>query len=120
MHIKNPLTEQFNKIAKNNMLYRVEVSKDDLWNTYINSFPQGSNNTYKTRTYHDCNCCKSFIRSMGNVVSLDNGKIESIWDITSPDSAYQAVADSLSEIVKNAKISNVFYSSEHSAGTDKN
>ena len=120
MHIKNPLTEQFNKIAKNKMLYRVEVSKDDLWNTYINSFPQGSNNTYKTRTYHDCNCCKSFIRSMGNVVSLDNGKIESIWDITSPDSAYQAVADSLSEMVKNAKISNVFYSSEHSAGTDKN
>ncbi len=118
MHIKTPLIDQFKKMAAGNTLYRVNVSKDELWDTYINSFPQGSNNIYRTRTYHDCNCCKSFIRSMGNVVSINNGKIESIWDITSPDPNYQVVADSLSEIVKNAKISNVFYSSERSVGTD--
>ncbi len=120
MHIKQPVIDQFRKMAKDGILYRVNVAKDDLWNTYINSFPQGSNDIYKTRTYHDCNCCKSFIRSMGNVVSISNGKISSIWDITSPDSNYQVVADSLSEMVKNAKISNVFYSSERSAGTDSN
>ena len=120
MHIKQPVIDQFRKMAKDGILYRVNVAKDDLWNTYINSFPQGSNDIYKTRTYHDCNCCKSFIRSMGNVVSISNGKIISIWDITSPDSNYQVVADSLSEMVKNAKISNVFYSSERSAGTNSN
>ena len=86
LHIKTPLIEQFNKMSKSNTLYRVNVTKDELWNTYLNSFPQGSNEIYKTRTYHDCNCCKSFIRSMGNVVSItDQGKIESIWDISSPD-----------------------------------
>ena len=106
MHIKQPLIDQFRKMSAGNILYRMNVSKDDLWNTYINSFPQGSNNIYKTRTYHDCNCCKSFIRSMGNVVAIQNGKISSIWDITSPDPNYQVVADSLSEIVKNSKISN--------------
>lgn len=122
LHIKAPLIAQFNKMAKNtNTLYRVGVTKDELWNTYLNSFPQGSNEIYKTRTYHDCNCCKSFIRSMGNVVSItEHGKIESIWDISSPDPNYQVVADTLSELVKGQKISNVFYSAERSVGTDKN
>lgn len=121
LHIKTPLIEQFNKMSKSNTLYRVNVTKDELWNTYLNSFPQGSNEIYKTRTYHDCNCCKSFIRSMGNVVSItDQGKIESIWDISSPDPNYQVVADTLSELVKGQKISNVFYSAERQTADIRN
>ena len=37
---------------------RTGVSKDALWDTYLASFPEGSNPVYKTRTEHDCQCCK--------------------------------------------------------------
>lgn len=48
---------------------------------YLASFPPGTNPIYKTNTEHDCTCCKNWIRNLGNVVAIVDGRMETMWDI---------------------------------------
>lgn len=117
--IKIAVAKQFEKMS-NHPLFVTQVNKDDLWQTYLSSFPDDSNPLYRERTEHDCTCCKQFIRTVGGVVAIINGKMESIWDIKIPkEPAYQAVADALSAYVKSQPIDNKFLHYERTAGTDK-
>ena len=116
---KKAVAKQFERM-KSNELFRTDVDKDEMWATYLSSFPAGSDPIYKERTEHDCNCCKQFIRSIGNVVAMIDGKLESIWDVNAGDVNYQAVTDALSALVKSKPISDQFLHYERIAGTDKN
>ena len=66
---KQAVTAQFALMEKG-MLLTTKVSKDELWDTYLGSFPEGSNPIFRERTEHDCSCCKQFIRTMGDVVYM--------------------------------------------------
>lgn len=116
---KQAIAKQFDMMAKHD-LFTTKVEKDNLWATYLASFPEGSNPIYKNRTEHDCTCCKQFIRDVGNVVAIIDGKLVSIWDIALDDMNYQAVADALAALVYSAPIDNAFLHFERTAGTDKN
>lgn len=102
-----------------NVLFFTSVSKDELWDTYLSSFEDGTNPLYLERTEHDCNCCKQFIRTMGNVVTIQNGKLASIWDVT-VEAPYQVVVDALSKLVKQHEIASIFLHDQKSVGTDHN
>jgi hypothetical protein len=115
---KEAVAKQFNQM-KNYDLFRTQVDKDQLWETYLASFPAGSNPIYRERTEHDCACCKQFIRAIGNVVAIIDDEQVSIWDTKVEDSNYQVVADALSALVKSRPIENIFLHTERKAGTDK-
>ena len=115
---KNAVQKQF-EILVDGDLFTTNVSKDDLWDTYLNSFPEGTNPIFKERTEHDCQCCKQFIRACANVISLKNGEKMSIWDVEL-EGEYGVVAKALSNLVKNAEIAKVFYHYEKNLGTDFN
>ncbi len=100
-------------------LFTVAIDKELLWETYLGSFPEGTNSIYKTRREYDCTCCRHFIRTLGGVVTIVDGKLVSIWDFTINDNAFQTVANSLSALVKSCAIDNVFLRSEKTAGTAK-
>lgn len=109
-------------VATGTTLYVTKVDKDKLWYKYLASFPSGTNPMFRERTEHNCSCCRSFIRAVGNIVSLTDNGMVSIWDIdiAEKEPAYQVVADALSELVKSYKIDNVFLTTERTAGTDRN
>ena len=115
---KNAVASQFERMKKHE-LYRTSAAKDDLWETYLSSFPAGTNPMYRERTEHDCNTCKQFIRSVGNVVAIIDGKLESIWDVNVKDD-YQVVANALSALVKSKSICDVFLHFENVAGANRN
>jgi hypothetical protein len=115
---KRAVAEQFARMSQH-ALFRTTAPKDELLDTYLNSFPAGSNPIYRERTEHDCNCCKQFIRAVGNVVAIIDDKVVSIWDVTVAEPAYQAVADAMAAKVKSYSIDNVFLHYEKTAGTDK-
>jgi hypothetical protein len=101
-------------------LYTTSVEKDELWATYLSSFPEGTNPIFRERTEHDCSCCRQFIRAVGNVVAIIDGELVSIWDFDKHiDSAYQTVANAMSLLVKSAPIDNIFLTTERTAGTYK-
>ena len=118
MKFKHAVAAQFERIQQG-QLYRKSISGDELWATYLGSFPEGTNPIYRERTEHDCSCCKQFIRTVGNVVGIIDGSIVSIWDVVLDDE-YQVVANALSALAKSKPIDSVFLHYERSAGTDKN
>jgi len=116
---KQAVTNQF-EAMKDKQLFRTAVAKDDLWLTYLSSFPPGTNPIYKERTEYDCQCCKQFIKNAGSMVAISNdGLLESIWDIDiDVDGEFQVVANALSALVKSAAIENIFLHAEAHVGTD--
>lgn len=118
-HFKLPVAKQFEKLSTHELL-RVDIDKDALWSTYLESFPAGTNPIFRERREYDCSCCRQFIRAVGDVVAVVDDQIVSVWDIVSAEPAFQMVANALSALVKDRAISNFFLHTEKSAGTDKN
>jgi hypothetical protein len=81
---------------------------DLIWSMYLEAFPEGTNPIYRERTEHDCSCCRSFIRHIGNVVSIVDGTLVSIWDIETDDATYKVVSKTLSDYVKSWPITSLF------------
>ena len=97
----------------------VTVDGDLLWDTYLQSFPEGTNQIYKTRTEHDCSCCRGFVRNVGNVVSVVNGKPQSVWGIKDAAYPFNVVAAALDALVLSTPITDLFRSSEPSYGAEQ-
>ena len=119
--MRNKLMENFNEMIKDvDHLFEVAVDKDELWNLYLDSFPVGTNDVYRERRWHDCSCCRQFIKTIGNVVVIKNGKIITIWDFRTDDSTYQPVLDALSAFIKSHAVSDIYVSKIKKIGTLKN
>lgn len=109
------LQKQLSTMAKTG-LFEVSPDKDLVWNTYLDSFPAGTNNLFRERREYDCNCCKQFIRDVGRVVTFVDGKRVSIWDIKVPG-YYQTVVDALSKLIHAAPIADEFLHFTTKVGT---
>lgn len=118
---KRAVAAQFEKLSKH-QLFRINLNKDDLWNTYLNAFPEGSNPIYRERREYDCSCCRQFIKAVGDAGAIIDGKFVSVWDVTviPAEAVYQTVTNALSAFVHAQKIDNLFLHIAPYAGTDKN
>lgn len=118
---RNAIQTHWRTMTENvSTLFVTDVDKDELWNMYLDSFPEGSNPVYRERREHDCSCCRHFVKTIGNVVALKDGVLTSIWDTQIGDPAYQTVANALSAFVKSKPIANVYHVVDKSVGTDYN
>lgn len=112
------LQENFKTITKEvSNLFEVEVDKDEMWNLYLDSFPKGSNDIYRERREHDCSCCRSFIKSIGNAVIINDNEIKTIWDFDAKSEIYQPVIDALSNYIKSKLVSDVYVTKFKRIGT---
>jgi hypothetical protein len=102
-------------------LFTVNVDTEELYNLYLDSFPAGTNEIYRERREYDCSCCRHFIRDVGNVVSIKNGELHTIWGINQvSDDKYNVVAAALDAYVKQKAVSGVFFKKEKRIGTPEN
>ena len=115
--LKVVVDEQFKSMA-GHTLFRTGIDKDKLWDTYLDSFPEGTNPIFRERTEYDCQCCRQFIRACGDVVAIVDGKLISVWDVE-VGGQYQDVVDALSLLVKSEHITDVFIHYEANLGTSK-
>ena len=105
-------------LSKQDMLI-ANVDNDVLWNLYLDSFPEGTNPIYRERREYDCSCCKDFFRNMGNVITVKNGQVDTIWNIAA-EYPFDVVASALHEHVVNAHIKNVFLTHQAKHGLVEN
>ena len=118
---RNEVSNHFNYMTKDvNYLFEVDVDKDELWNLYLDSFPSGTNEIYRKRREYDCSCCRQFIRQIGNVVTIKNNTVESIWDLNIDDGTFSVVAKAMSNYIHNHIVNNVFPSKFKTIGTEYN
>ena len=120
-NFKGLLQENFKSLTKDvDHLFEVEVDKDELWNLYLDSFPEGTNEVYRERREYDCSCCRQFIKSVGNVVVIKDNKINTIWDLDANCTTFQPVADALSNYIKAKTVSDVWINKFKKLGTNSN
>ena len=116
--------KQFNKMieSKDTELFFTNINKDEMWETYLESFPDGTNPIFRERREYDCQCCRQFIRAFGNVITIKNNKLVSIWDLKTKDidDYYKVVTKAMAKYVKSKAIKNVFRYESKKVGTDYN
>lgn len=118
---KLELQKHFDEMQKEEThLFEVNVDKDELWNTYLDSFPLGTNNIFRERREHDCSCCRQFIKNIGNAVVIKDNQIHTIWELNLGDTTYQPVCDALDAFVKSHAVVDVYTTSFPKIGTDHN
>lgn len=120
-NFKEVLQENFKQMVKDaSHLFEVNLDKDELWNLYLDSYPEGTNEIYRERREHDCSACRQFIKNIGNSVVIKNNEVKTIWDFDTNSTTYQPVINALSAFVKSKSISDIWVSKLKKIGTDKN
>lgn len=110
-----------NLVDGQNVLFTADINKDELWETYLNSFPAGTNEVFRERQEYDCSCCKQFVRQFGSVVAIDEDyNLVTIWDFLPDNDIFGPVMSALSTLVKLAIVRDVFVSKQAAFGTDYN
>lgn len=111
----------FEELVKDaDALFEVGPDKDKLWETYLDSFPAGTNEIFRERREHDCSCCRQFVRNIGAVVVIKNNEIHTIWEMKIEDETWQTVFDTMDCFVKDYYIRDIYFTDTEKIGTDKN
>lgn len=96
------------------------VETTDIFASYLAAFPEGTNPMFRTRTEHDCSCCKQFVRNFGRTVAIIDGRRYTVWgggeNLPSP---YREVAERMDALVQQAPISGVFRTKERRFGAEQ-
>ena len=103
-------------------LFQVDVTGEELWQCYLQSFPEGTNLIFRVREEHNCSACRQFIKTVGGIVATAQGEMITLWDVnpTKLDPEYIEVAKKLSQLVKSRPILHGFVHDQKVVGIDKN
>lgn len=118
--LNNAVKKNIKEMVQGEVFY-VELNKDDLWDTYLSSFPEGSNPIFRERSHYDCSCCKQFVTGIGNMVSIgEDGHLKTVWDVDVEGTIFQPVANALAEFVERHSIAGVYRHHQRSVGVESN
>jgi hypothetical protein len=105
------VAERYESLFKHSNVFVVDVDGDKFYESYLASFPEGTNQMFKKRLEHDCSTCKQVVRRAGNVVAIaNNGTVLTAWDFAAKKALYpyNNVASALRDIVLAAPICDLF------------
>lgn len=111
--LKEKVRFKFDQMAEGE-LFTVTVDRDLIWSAYIDGFSD------ETRQGHNCHCCKSFLRQWGNIVTIVDQRVVSIWDIEEVPVEFQQSVKNLSDYIHSLDITDVFRNDFVKLGTDFN
>ena len=116
---RDKMQEHFASMCRGSArLFLADVDGDALWDVYQGAFPANMNQIYRKRREHDCSACRHFIKQVGGLVAIKDGKLETLWDFKTGDAGYQKVADAMARYVKRLDIAGVYLTEYPSVGQD--
>lgn len=99
--------------------YTVNTDADELYEHYLNSYPEGTNGIYRVRRDKDCSACRHFIKRMGNVVAINGGELETIWDVQA-EGEFAPVVEAMQKYIRQYKVSDFFLTADARIGVIRN
>lgn len=108
------IEQRFNKMAEGE-LFVLDISPDTVWEFYLDAFPEGTNEIFRERRAYDCSCCKQFVRNIGNIVTIEDGTIKTVWDVPA-GSYYTEVSKKVNEMLQTKTIKTKFLHKENKFG----
>lgn len=120
-HFRNSLRENIENLVKDvDKLFEVDVDKDELWNTYLESIPAEYNAIFRERRVYDCSECRQFIQSFGNVAVIKDSVIHTIWEFDTEDEVFQPVINALDRLVKSHIVKDIYVTKFAKIGVKEN
>ncbi len=114
--LKTQIQTRFAELtASGQTLFYIAIDRETIFEKYLAGWASDPTE----QQGHNCNCCKSFLRQYGGIVTIVDNKIQSIWDIT-PDEIYAPSIKNVRDYVLSLPITNVFMNGFAKIGTDKN
>lgn len=113
---ENAIKDRFNRLVlKDIPLFKTNVSKEDLWDAYLENIPE------EARQHYNCNECKHFITKFGSLVMLDPyaKKISPIWNEVEVPEFFKNSVKALRELVEKADIRTQFIAEKRTLGVRK-
>lgn len=108
------LQKHFDEMVKDGApLFITNADEDKLYDLYLDSFPAGTNPTFRKRREYDCSCCRRFVKNIGKLVSFIDGQMVTVWDFDTKSDVYQPVVDALAAYVKTCAVVNPYYVSRN-------
>lgn len=102
---KKVVSEHMNRmVAGKDKLFLTGADKHELWECYLNSFPE------EERQSHNC---RHFIGHYGMMVTITNGVVHTIWENLNLEEPYSTVAKNLDTLVKANAVRDVFVTREY-------
>lgn len=119
---RDKMIEHFSKMEQTHeFAFEVDCNKNELYATYINAFPAGTNPIFRKRTEHDCSCCKHFIQDIGKAAFIDDDlTVHTMWEFEKKDSTYGPVATALDAFIRSKPIIGIYLSHTRKIGTMNN
>lgn len=119
---KKEMQDHFAKMTETTLrLFIVDTDPEEMWETYINGFPEKYNPIFRKRREHDCSCCRHFIKRFGNVVMIDEHfEMVSIWDFIPSDEKFEQVTGIMADLIHSRFIRDAFITQEKAFVIDKN
>lgn len=116
--------KQLGKLVEKNFgsfqtCFSIGMEQNELWDVYLNSFPEGTNDLYRVRAEHDCSCCRNFIRNVGGLVDINTNysDVKTVWDDgENLEYPYNIVAQTMSTYVRSKSIQSVYFTNQRSYG----
>jgi hypothetical protein len=96
------------------------VDVEHIFEKYLSFYPAGSDPIYKTRTEHDCQCCKQFIRRVGVLVSIIDGEMLTVWGGHTLPAPYDTVSERMDALIKGSSVKSVFRTKERRYSVEHN
>lgn len=116
VQFRDAVNARFHELAKTGTLYTSRLEKDIAWDLYLSAYPEGTNELYRERAEHDCNCCKSFIRNVGRVLAIIDDELVSVFSDLDVTGEYKIVADKLAKSNIDAGITGIYLNDERRVG----
>lgn len=119
--MRDKMLEHFKQMTDEvTALYYVEADKEKLWELYLESIPVDKNPIFRKRREYDCSCCRSFIKSVGGIVTIKDNKMISIWDFDVDDDTFTASIKALREYVHSLPVAGTYVTKELRKGIKAN
>ena len=116
---RNKLTNHFNEMVQlHDRIFEADANKDELYATYLGSFPDGTNPIFRERTEHDCSECRHFIKEIGAAIFIDDNDltVHTIWEFPVDDPKYGPVAKAMDAYVRSKPIKGIYLSQTKKVG----
>lgn len=98
-------------------LVRLDIDRDLVWGSYLDAFPEGTNEIFRTRREYDGSYDRAFVKKLGNVAAIKpDGNITSIWHTPNIGYPFDIVADKMRQLIENAPILGAFRIKEPKTG----
>lgn len=102
------IQKQFEILAKQPMLFRVNISGGELWDIYLNSFDEHP--IWRVNSVHNCDSDRHFFERYANIVAIINNKIVSMFDFEA-HGEYKKSINNVSNKIRQSSINSVFIES---------